>query len=110
VTQFDDRSDDIGPLLDALANYRRRLVIRILDADTSHQVRTVADIIAGIETDDTEPTSRHRQTVYVSLYQTHLPVLDDTQIVSYDDQAKRVSHGALFAPAAEILRCVDDVI
>ena len=84
---------------DVLRNERRRLVLERLWADGSETVRELSEHIASIESGENPPPRNVRQSVYVSLHQTHLPKLDDLGIVVYDDDAKEVS---LAARAADL--------
>jgi hypothetical protein len=53
-------------------------------------VRALSETVATLETDEDPPPRNKRQSVYVSLHQTHLPKLDDLGIVVYDSDAKEV--------------------
>jgi predicted transcriptional regulator len=86
---------------DVLRNERRRLVLERLWADGSETVRELSEQIGAVEAGETPPPRNVRQSVYVSLHQTHLPKLDDLGIVVYDDDAKEVS---LAARAADLER------
>ncbi len=75
-----------------LSNERRRAVLAVLleaDAD-QFALRDLAEQVAYREADK-EASTDHQQSVYVSLHQTHLPKLDDHNIVKYDDDRKIVS-------------------
>ena len=77
---------------DVLRNDRRRLVLERLRADGG--IETVADLaerIGAIESGESPPPRNVRQSVYVSLHQTHLPKLDELEIVEYDPDAKTVT-------------------
>ncbi len=77
---------------DVLRNDRRRLVLnRLRQQDGTNTVRELSEYIAGIESNQTPPPRNIRQSVYVSLHQTHLPKLDSIGIVSYDSNAKTVT-------------------
>jgi hypothetical protein len=73
---------------DVLRNDRRRRVIERLRETESSAVRDLAEHIAAIESGESPPPRNVRQSVYVSLHQTHLPKLDELRIVVYDDDAK----------------------
>jgi len=75
---------------DVLRNERRRHVIERLAEQDTDSVRNLAEHIASIESGESPPPRNVRQSVYVSLHQTHLPKLDDLEIVVYDDDAKEV--------------------
>ncbi|SFG34836.1 hypothetical protein SAMN04488063_1762 [Halopelagius inordinatus] len=77
---------------DVLRNDRRRLVIeRLREESGEESVADLAELIASIESGESPPPRNVRQSVYVSLHQTHLPKLDDLGIVTYDDDEKRVA-------------------
>jgi hypothetical protein len=76
---------------DVLRNDRRRLVLeRLSDGDERQTVSDLAEYIASVESGEDPPPRNVRQSVYVSLHQTHLPKLDDLGIVEYDASAKAV--------------------
>ncbi len=77
---------------DVLRNDRRRLTLDALrDADRDGlSVRELSEEIAATETDERPPPRDKRQSVYVSLLQTHLPKLDELGIVAYDEDDKEV--------------------
>ena len=76
---------------DVLRNDRRRLAIEALQRDGgSVSVRELSETVAAEETGTDPPPRDKRQSVYVSLHQTHLPKLDRLGIVDYDANAKRV--------------------
>lgn len=70
-----------------LQTRRRRLVLRYLrDREGPHEMRDVAEQVAAWEHDTTlqELRSEERQRVYIALYQTHLPRLDDAGVIEYN--------------------------
>jgi hypothetical protein len=77
---------------DILRNDRRRLTIKNLQerAEGTMGVRELSEAIAALETGEDPPPSDKRQSVYVSLHQTHLPKLEEFGIVSYDSDEKTV--------------------
>jgi len=76
---------------DVLRNDRRRLVLeRLAEGKDRQTVSDLAEYIATVESGDDPPPRNVRQSVYVSLHQTHLPKLDDLGIVEYDANAKDV--------------------
>lgn len=67
---------------DVLRNDRRRRVLSYLrDSETPVSVRDLSEHIATIESGESPAPRNVRQSVYVSLHQTHLPKLDDLGIV-----------------------------
>ena len=74
-----------------LRNDRRRLALEALREDGGRStVRGLAELIATHETGEEPPPTDKRQSVYVSLHQTHLPKLDTLGIVEYDPEEKDV--------------------
>jgi len=84
-----------GEIHDILRNSRRRLTIESLRKAEhgSLSVRDLSEQIAGLETGETPPPRDKRQSVYVSLQQTHLPKLDELEIVDHDPEERTVSLG-----------------
>lgn len=90
-----ERSEDDPPrtiakdtVFHLLQNSRRRSVLRLLiacDAD-GVSMREVAERVAAWENDTTVSrlSSMERQRVYIALYQSHLPKLDDHGVIEYD--------------------------
>jgi hypothetical protein len=69
-----------------LQNQRRRLVLRYLTEHADAEMREVAEQVAAWENDTTVTglTSDARQRVYIALYQSHLPKLDKSGVIEYD--------------------------
>lgn len=84
---------DQGEIHDVLRNDRRRLTLSCLqEADQrTLSVRELSEQVAALETGEEPPPRNKRQSVYVSLHQTHLPKLDELGIVEYDSDGKTVS-------------------
>lgn len=79
---------------DVLRNQRRRLVIDILqESDGPVSVRELSEEIGAFESGMNPPPRKIKQSVYVSLLQTHLPKLDDLGIVDYQSEGKMVTVG-----------------
>ncbi|WP_224335160.1 DUF7344 domain-containing protein [Haloprofundus halobius] len=76
---------------DVLRNDRRRLTLERLAETGEETVRALSEHIGAIESGESPPPRKVRQSVYISLHQTHLPKLDDLGIVDYDDNSKNVS-------------------
>ncbi|WP_416838663.1 ArsR family transcriptional regulator [Haloferax sp. DFSO52] len=75
---------------EVLSNDRRRMAIEFLQ-DGNMTLRELAERIAEAETGESPPPRNIRQSAYVSLQQTHIPKLDELDIVEYDEQSKEVS-------------------
>jgi hypothetical protein len=72
-----------------LQNSRRRAVLRYLvahDEEERFVMRDLAEEVAAWEHDTTvqQLVSDERQRVYIALYQSHLPKLDDHDIIEYN--------------------------
>lgn len=77
-----------------LCNERRRRVIEELRTRLGGAtLRGLAETIAAIETDESPPPRKARESVYNSLSQTHLPKLHDLGVVEYDKHRKTVELG-----------------
>jgi DNA-binding transcriptional ArsR family regulator len=83
-------SDDI---YDQLSNRRRRYALHYLkQAGEPVTVRDLAEQVAAWENDTTvaELGSQERKRVYIALYQSHLPSMDEAGIVDYDEEGSTV--------------------
>lgn len=91
-------SDEGGLSTDALfqilGNARRRFIIRHLySTNQEANLNELAALIAAKEEGTTPEavTNAERQRVYVSLYQTHLPTLIDSGLVTYNENQRLLS-------------------
>lgn len=74
-----------------LRNDRRREVIRYLQSTVGDvSLGELAERIAERESGTSPPPRNKRESVYNALHQTHLPKLDEREIVEYDERGKRV--------------------
>jgi DNA-binding transcriptional ArsR family regulator len=74
-----------------LANPRRREALRELGSRPGTiTVRELADVIAESESGSSPAPSNVRDSVYISLHQTHLPKLHELGIVDYDRENRSV--------------------
>ncbi|WP_117595693.1 MULTISPECIES: DUF7344 domain-containing protein [Haloprofundus] len=76
-----------GELFDTLCNERRLGIIRHLQAsDGTSELSPLVDHVAAAENDKRpgELARAERRRVYISLYQTHLPMLEERGIVEWD--------------------------
>ena len=79
-----------------LKNSRRRETLRFLKSNGGETTLSeVAEHIAAIENDTTVRaiTSAQRKRVYVGLYQCHLPKMDDTDVVDFDQNRGTIKLG-----------------
>ena len=101
-------SDDVYHLLQ---NRRRRGVLRCLrDTDGTTQMSELAERVAAREHDTTvrELTSEQRQRVYIALYQSHLPKLDEAGVVDYEQSRGDVTPTARVSRLTRYLDVEDD--
>ncbi len=91
-TDVQQDEDDDGRLskdemFHILQNERRRRVLEFIsNCDGPVEMRDVAEQVAAWEHDTTVQalTSDERQRVYIALYQSHLPKLDDVGLIDYN--------------------------
>jgi len=102
---------DEGPSLDVifnvLQNRRRRLVLTALaERDGTTTLGELAEYIAGIENDKPPSAldSQERKRVYVGLYQSHLPRMDDAGAIRFDEDRGSVEAGPYIELFREYLR------
>ena len=93
-----DRELSTDEIYHLLQNRRRRAVLNYLRTnDTEATIDELAEYIAaaenGISTKNL--SSQQRKRVYVSLYQIHLPMMDDAGVVNYDSDRGTVVLGDL---------------
>ena len=94
-------------IFDVLSRARRRQVLQLLSSEGPMELTELAERVAAVENDTTveDLTKQQRKRVYVSLYQTHIPKMEEAGLVEYDSDTKVVS---LEARAAEIDRYLDE--
>lgn len=81
-------------LFEVISNDRRRRVLGFLASrGSSTRLDVLADHLAAWEDGETTATvsENRRKRAYVSLYQVHLPKLDERGYISYDDEAGDIS-------------------
>lgn len=88
-------------VFDVLSSARRRYVLHLLKTEGEMELTELAEHVAAQENDTTveELTKQQRKRVYVSLYQTHVPKLEDAGLVEYDQETSMVN---LRSQAADI--------
>lgn len=83
--------DDVFEILSSPR--RRYLLYHLRQRQEPVELTTLAEHVAawenGVDTEDL--TTQERKRVYVSLYQTHVPKLDDAGIVEYDSESGMVA-------------------
>ena len=89
----DEDTLDPTDIHNVLSNRRRQLLLGILDSKEEVSMRWLSERIAEIETGESPPPRDTRKSVYVSLKQSHLPLLDDLGLVDVDQENKTVVAG-----------------
>ncbi len=93
------RSVQLEPddVFEILRNQRRRDVLRFFFEEdrTAVELGTLAEHLAAAEFETTtaELTSQERKRMYVSLYQCHLPKMDEAGIIEFDSDRKTLELG-----------------
>ncbi|SNZ16932.1 hypothetical protein SAMN06269185_2818 [Natronoarchaeum philippinense] len=88
----DALSQDV--VFDLLSSPRRRFVLYYLNqVDGEIEIGELADEVAAWENETAvdDLTSQQRKRVYVSLYQTHVPKMEDAGIIEYDSDGGTVA-------------------
>jgi hypothetical protein len=107
MSESDQELSSLDTIFDLLSNPRRRFVLHYLKrVEEPVQLTELAAHIAAKENDVPidELTSQQRKRAYVSLYQTHVPKLEDVGVVTYDADTGNV---ALTERAADIDETLD---
>lgn len=90
----DDRTLDEDELFDVLSNRRRRYAVHLLEReDGPIELGEMAEQIAAWENEIEcrEVNHAQRKRVYTALQQSHLPRMDDADIVVFDDRSGTVT-------------------
>ncbi len=99
---------DENRIYEVLSSQRRRETINYLrGAEGAVSIGELAEHIAEIETGESPPPKDSRKTVYVSLHQTHLPELDDLEIVNYDTDEKTIEVAEQFQEVTVYMEVVE---
>jgi len=101
----------VDEFFDLVSSDRRQFVLLYLDGDESDGTATVAELANRLAIDQVEAvtslediTERQRKRYYVSLYQTHLPKLDESGLIEWDRDSATVTPTPETAPAAAAVR------
>jgi len=81
-------------IFELLSSERRRMILHYLeDREEPVKLRDLAKHIASVEeeVDESELTDDEIRRVYISLYQYHIPKMDDLEVISYDRDEGTVS-------------------
>jgi hypothetical protein len=97
----------LDEMYDALSASRRRYTLQGLAASENDllDVSTLGKQITAIEQDIklAQATGEPYRSVYMALNQSHLPTLDELEIVEYDPDRKTVAPGPMFEEALLLL-------
>jgi len=109
--EYADPSPYLADLWTALANPRRRMIIRLLAMQSPLSIKTIASYIVLAESDveslaDVSYDMQH--SVNVTLYQTHVETLETQNIVIQMD--KDLHRGVQFETANQVVNAVDSVV
>ncbi|WP_129117041.1 DUF7344 domain-containing protein [Halegenticoccus tardaugens] len=92
-------------LFGVLSNDRRRELIHQLSVrDEPMTIQTAAEHVAMVEADERRSAGERYKSVYVSLQQTHVPRLVETEIVEHDEGTNAIVPGRNFEAVREYLR------
>jgi len=86
----------LDQIFEILKNSRRRQTLRFLyENDGETTLSEVAEHIAALENDTTVQaiSSAQRKRVYVGLYQCHLPKMDDTDVIDFEQNRGTIEFG-----------------
>lgn len=98
-----DTSVDAETVFDVLSNSRRRFVIkRLVDVEET-DLDTLTEELAFIEADPDQRPADHRKNVYVGLYQSHLPRLDEDGFAELGERGRVVTATERTYVAADVL-------
>ncbi|WP_435320608.1 DUF7344 domain-containing protein [Haloarchaeobius sp. TZWSO28] len=90
-TTSENRLDE-GDIHSILSNERRREVLKHLRSHGGEStLRDLSEAIAEAETGESPPPRNIRDSVYASLHQTHLPMLDKLGVINYESNLKTVT-------------------
>jgi hypothetical protein len=94
ATDPEDADISRGDIFDLLRNRRRRAVLDYLRRNEGEStLHELAEHVAADENDTSieELSAQQRKRVYVSLYQNHLPKMDEVGLVEYDEDEGTVA-------------------
>lgn len=80
------KSDIFG----VLQNDRRRLILELLHKQEKLSIRSLSEEIARLESGAEEPSSSIRKSIYISLLQTHIPKMENLNVITYNREEDSV--------------------
>jgi len=110
-------SDDLGDFVRLLRSERRRILIDLLhdyqleccDDVVTTQLRDLGRQVAAIENnvDSVDVDRASRRSAKNSLHQTHLPLLEEYEIVEYDSRSKEITTTERTWAFAELIQTIE---
>lgn len=91
----------IDQALSALSKTPRRCVLLALKEDSPRQQET-------FETGEITPNTPESETIRIELYHRHLPRLDETDYIDWDEDSGRIRRGEDFEEVRPLLELLDD--
>jgi hypothetical protein len=92
-----------------LSQRRRRRIVRLLHAEgESVHHAELASEIAALEAGGSKTPSAVYETVYTSLYQTHLPAINEAGIVDWDRETGVVHPQPGIATLADVISTIEE--
>lgn len=107
TNRLPDSDLSAAEIFEILSNNRRIRVLELLDDEHGDSLRDLTDMMVtnkhGIGYD-----SQQRKRIYVSLYQCHIPKLDDYGVVNYDRETAHITPGPEFDTVRDTLKAVSE--
>ena len=91
---------DSVEVCEQLANERRQAVVGVLQEEEQITLRYLSEVIAELE-------DKERKGVYIALYQSHIPKMEDYDVVEHDDRRSVIQRGDNFEQVSEALTCLE---
>lgn len=102
---------DLDTIFDVLSVDRRRWALILIAERETTDIGTIADHIAA--TENNKPSENvagpERKRVYIALHQTHLPKLDQADIIDWDEDRGTIEPDRNLWPVLEVLRAGEPI-
>lgn len=100
-------------LYEVLSARRRRMVIRLLAGTYDPETETYVEVNelarAFAHTNCERPDAQDRKRYYISLVQTHLPLLDEVGLIEYHERPKKIEASAEVVVVADVMSTIADL-
>lgn len=100
MSHQEDKGLTTAEVCELLANERRQTAIKVMQEEGNISLRYLSEVLAEAE-------GKERKGVYIALYQTHIPKLDDYDVVDYSDRTSAVQPGDNFERVSEALSSLE---